>query len=172
MKKEMRLLTVAAFSAVVAACSSGPKPEAETPAAAPAVAETAAVSDIPASYKDIRYPDYKYVAPYPKDYRVELAPGISGYIVPDSSLPLVNLSVYFENPQVVSNIKDEAASEMLGSMFRRGGSTNTSAHAPAPPGRARSARGSSAGSAAFSPGRSKPASPRRTSASTPVSASA
>ena len=129
MKKEMRLLTVAAFSAVVAACSSGPKPEAETPAAAPAVAETAAVSDIPASYKDIRYPDYKYVAPYPKDYRVELAPGISGYIVPDSSLPLVNLSVYFENPQVVSNIKDEAASEMLGSMFRRGGSTNTSAHA-------------------------------------------
>ena len=127
MKKEMRLLTVAALCVAVAACSSGPKPEAEAPAAAPAVAETVAVSDIPASYKDIQYPDFKYVAPYPKDYRVELAPGISGYIVPDSSLPLVNLSVYFENPQVVSNIKDEAASEMVGTMFRRGGSEKMSA---------------------------------------------
>lgn len=127
MKKEMRLLTVAALCVAVAACSSGPKPEAAAPAAAPAVAETVAVSDIPASYKDIQYPDFKYVAPYPKDYRVELAPGISGYIVPDSSLPLVNLSVYFENPQVVSNIKDEAASEMVGTMFRRGGSEKMSA---------------------------------------------
>lgn len=129
MRKESRLLIAAAFLASIAACSSSPKPEAEAATAAPAPAAEPAASGIPASYKDIQYPEYKYVAPYPKDYRVELAPGITGYIVPDSSLPLVNLSVYFENPQVVSNIKDEAASEMLGTMYRRGGSTTISAHA-------------------------------------------
>ena len=129
MRKESRLLIVAAFLASIAACSSSPKPEAEAATAAPAPSAQPAASGIPASYKDIQYPEYKYVAPYPKDYRVELAPGITGYIVPDSSLPLVNLSVYFENPQVVSNIKDEAASEMLGTMYRRGGSTTISAHA-------------------------------------------
>ena len=129
MRKESRLLIVAAFLAAIVACSSSPKPEAEPAAAAPAPAVEPAASGIPASYKDIQYPEYKYVAPYPKDYRVELAPGITGYIVSDSSLPLVNLSVYFENPQVVSDIKDEAASEMLGTMYRRGGSTNISAHA-------------------------------------------
>lgn len=129
MRKESRLLIAAAFLASIAACSSSPKPEAEAATAAPAPAAEPAASGIPASYKDIQYPEYKYVAPYPKDYRVELAPGITGYIVPDSSLPLVNLSVYFENPQVVSDIKDEAASEMLGTMYRRGGSTNISAHA-------------------------------------------
>jgi zinc protease len=84
---------------------------------------------LPASYKDIVYPEYKYVAPYPKDYRVEIAEGISGYIVADSSLPLVNLSVYFDNPEVASTIKDAAASGMVGAMFRRGGSTHISAHA-------------------------------------------
>ncbi len=128
------LLGLVSGVACIVACSSAPEPSAEpvaqpAPAVASAPADTAKASTLPASYKDIVYPEYKYVAPYPKDYRVELAPGISGYIVPDSSLPLVNLSVYFENPQVVSDIKDEAASEMLGSMYRRGGSTNTSAHA-------------------------------------------
>jgi len=132
-------LTFCGITALVA-CSSAPAPSTETSASGsePAVVATAldstsaapsAVQAIPASYKDIVFPEYKYEAPDPKEYRVELAPGITGYIVSDRSLPLVNLSVYFENPQVVSDIKDEAASEMLGLMYRRGGSTNTSPHA-------------------------------------------
>ena len=132
MRKEFSLLSVAASLVDLAACSSGPKPEAEASAVTPAqpapVAEPV-VSGIPASYKDIQYPEYKYVAPYPKDYRVELGEGISGYFVPDSSLPLVNLTVYFEDPQVISSIKDVAADGMVGTMFRRGGSVHISAHA-------------------------------------------
>ncbi len=94
------LLGLVSGVACIVACSSAPEPSAEpvaqpAPAVASAPADTAKASTLPASYKDIVYPEYKYVAPYPKDYRVELAPGISGYIVPDSSLPLVNLSVYF-----------------------------------------------------------------------------
>ena len=116
------------------ACSSSPAPATESPeplatVESSAKAEPAAADALPASYKDIKYPDYKYVAPYPKDYRVELAEGISGYIVVDRSLPLVNFSVYFENPRVPADIKDEAASQMVGSMFRRGGGEQISAHA-------------------------------------------
>ena len=130
--------------AAVVGCSSGPVPEtapapAGTTAQEPAVSEKskqvseavapAAVSDIPASYKDIQYPEYKYVAPDPREFRVELAPGISGYIVSDRSLPLVNLSVYFENPRVPTVIKDVAGDEMVGMMVRRGGGEQISSHA-------------------------------------------
>ena len=124
------------------ACSSGPAPATETPApsadTAAAVEPSAKVESapapvaanaLPASYKDIKYPDYKYVAPYPKDFRVELGEGIAGYIVPDRSLPLVNFTAYFENPRVPTDIKDEAGNEIVGSMFRRGGGVDISAHA-------------------------------------------
>ena len=124
------LFCLACGIAALVACSSAPEPSTETAAAEPAPVQAASepANALPASYKDIKYPEFKYVAPYPKDYRVEIAPGVSGYIVPDTTLPLVNLSVYFENPQVVSNIKDEAADQMVGTMFRRGGSTKISAH--------------------------------------------
>ena len=118
------------------ACSSSPEPQTEP---APAVAQADSVATpavekkaepaIPASYKDIQFPEYKYVAPYPKDYRVEIAPGISGYIVSDRSLPLVNFTVYFEQPRVPFALKDEAASSMVGSMLRRGGGGGISAKA-------------------------------------------
>ena len=138
------------FSSVVSvlalwACSGAPEPKTE-----PAQADSAKVNSgsidsapvesaqddaaskapaIPASYKDIQFPEYKYVAPYPKDYRVEIAPGVTGYIVSDRSLPLVNFSVYFDEPRVISSINDEAASSMVGSMLRRGGGGGVSARA-------------------------------------------
>ena len=74
-----------AFSAImamvalllVAACSSAPVPAVEKTPAADTPKDSAAVSEqsaaassessIPASYKDIQFPEYKYVAPYPKD---------------------------------------------------------------------------------------------------------
>ncbi len=124
------LAFLAAGTAALVACSSAP---AVSTSAAPAVsADTTAVAvdtakvapavenAIPESYKGIDFPEFKYVAPYPKDYRVQIADGITGYIVSDRSLPLVNFSVYFEEPKVVASLKDEAPSEMVGSMLRRG----------------------------------------------------
>lgn len=95
------------------------------------VSSSAAVesSNIPASYKDIQYPEFNYVAPYPKDFRVEISDGIVGYIVSNRSLPLVNFTVYFEEPKVVGSLADEAASEMVGSMLRRGGGGGITPHA-------------------------------------------
>ena len=126
------------------ACSGAPEPQTEPVAAAvpadavpaPVAEQVAAaslpqgeVSAVPESYKDIQFPEYKYVAPYPKDFRVEIAPGIVGYIVSDRSLPLVNFAVFFEQPRVPMVLKDEAASSMVGSMLRRGGGGGISARA-------------------------------------------
>ena len=107
------------------ACSQAPAPVVEAAVAAPrdsGSVETPAVTPqaVPASYKDIQFPEYNYVAPYPKDYRVELSEDIVGYIVSDRRLPLVNFSVFFDNPRIPAVLKDEAAFEMLGSMLRRG----------------------------------------------------
>lgn len=96
----------------------------------PAEAVSASVTaTLPASYRDIPFPEFRYVAPYPKDYRVEISEGISGYIVSDRSLPLVNFTVYFEESSLPSALADEGASEMVGTMLRRGAGGGISAHA-------------------------------------------
>lgn len=127
--------TLFSLGGLLGACSSAPAPKAETPAAEP-VAETASEepvvvpeSNIPASYRDIQFPEFKYVAPHPKDFRVEVAPGVTGYIVSDRSLPLVNFTVYFEESTLPAVLKDEAAISMVGSMFRRGAGGGITAHA-------------------------------------------
>ena len=123
------------------ACSGAPEPQTQPVAEQAKAAETSKDSvaapaasvvqapAIPESYKDIQFPEYRYVAPYPKDYRVEIAPGIVGYIVSDRSLPLVNFSVFFDEPRVPTVLKDEAASSMVGSMLRRGAGGGISARA-------------------------------------------
>lgn len=141
MKFDLKVLFLTATSVATVfalnACSGSPEPQTEpAPAtektdsvAAPVAEQTSDASTVPASYKDIQFPEYKYVAPYPKDFRVEIAPGISGYIVSDRSLPLVNFTVFFEQPRAPMALKDEAASSMVGSMLRRGGGGGISAKA-------------------------------------------
>lgn len=122
--------------AVIASCSSAPAPKTESAQNASAEADPVAESSagtvavsvssaatesaLPQSYKDVKFPEFQYVAPYPTDYRVEITPDIVGYIVSDRSLPLVNFTVYFDESSVVTSIKDEAADEMVSSMIRRG----------------------------------------------------
>lgn len=141
-------LAVASFSLgiVISACSSAPAPQTNAEPAGPlpekAKADTLVYQNVPAadsasspnsgipeSYKSIEYPEFKYVAPYPKDYRVEVAPGIVGYIVSDRSLPLVNFSVSFDEKFLTPSLNDEAAANMVGSMFRRGGGGGVTAAA-------------------------------------------
>ena len=125
-------------------CSSAPAPQAEPVKAEPVVsvpaeipsdetsaessAETASANALPASYKDVQFPEFVYVAPHPRDYRVEVAPGIVGYIASDRSLPLVNFTVYFEESSLPTTLKDEAASSMVSSMLRRGAGGGISPH--------------------------------------------
>lgn len=82
---------------------------------------------LPSSYKEISFPDFIYVAPHPKEYRVQLDDSITGYIVVDRTLPLISFSMFFKEASLPSNIKETAALELLSPMFRRGGSTEISA---------------------------------------------
>jgi len=88
---------------------------------AESVSSVAEESSIPESYKNVKFSEFQYVAPHPRDFRVEIAPGIAGYIVSDRSLPLVDFTVYFDESSVPSALKNEAANSMVGSMIRRGG---------------------------------------------------
>ncbi|HOG69535.1 MAG TPA: hypothetical protein PK366_09160, partial [Fibrobacteraceae bacterium] len=79
---------------------------------------------LPSSYKEISFPEFTYVAPHPKEYRVQLDDSITGYVVVDRSLPLISFSMFFKEATIPSNIKETAALELLSPMFRRGGSSD------------------------------------------------
>lgn len=91
------------------------------------VVSSSSKSDLPASYKDIAFPNYIYVAPHPKEYRVQLSDSVTGYIVEDRSLPLISFSIFFKEASLPSTIEETASLELLSPMFRRGGSKDMSA---------------------------------------------
>ncbi len=80
-----------------------------------------AKSEIPASYREIAFPDFKYEVPHPDSFRVQIGDSITGYIVEDKTLPLVQFTAYFRESTVPDSIRDRAAADMLSVMFRRGG---------------------------------------------------
>ena len=125
----------AALLAVLTACSMMPRNNGwsnrrgyDPYAVKESVEESTSLESVPEHYSKIEFPEYKYVAPYPKDFRVQIADGITGYIVSDSTLPLVDFSVYFEESHVPQVLKDEAAFEMVGSMIRRGAGGGITPH--------------------------------------------
>lgn len=87
------------------------------------------VSNIPASYKDIAFPKFQYVAPFPADSRVQFSDSVTGYIIEDRRLPLIHFNVFFRDNSVPAKVEDEAAHELVSSMFRRGGSAKLSPQA-------------------------------------------
>ena len=132
------LIPAAAFAALLAltSCSLMPKksshikhtPDMYATAVGGSSSSNVSASDLPEHYSKIQFPEYKYVAPYPKDFRVEIAEGITGYIVSDSTLPLVDFTVYFEESNLPQVLKDEAAFEMVGTMIRRGAGGGITPH--------------------------------------------
>ena len=57
------------------------------------LAAGAVAGEIPARPEELSFPALKYEAPLAKDYRTPLKNGMTAYLVPDPSLPLVNISV-------------------------------------------------------------------------------
>lgn len=83
----------------------------------------------PASYKEIAFPEFQYVAPFPADFRVQFSDSVTGYIIEDRRLPLIHFNVFFRDNFVSQKVEDEAAHDLVSSMFRRGGSTKLSPQA-------------------------------------------
>ncbi len=109
----------------LAACSSQPAPQVRQAAAHPdvpvAVSASQAVDGLPVRYTDVTYPEFHYVAPDPLAFRVALSDSITGYLVPDRSLPLVTVSLYFRENGLPAKPQETALLEQLSGLYRRGG---------------------------------------------------
>lgn len=84
-------------------------------------------SEVPDSYKDIVFPEFQYDIPHPKNFRVKISDSITGYMVRDTKLPLIQFTAYFKESTVPDSIEDRAAANILSPMFRRGGAQGISA---------------------------------------------
>ncbi len=70
------------------------------------------------------YPTLQYKPPHPTDHRVTLGENISAYVIPDTSLDLVDVKVYFRSDNLPE--KPEQASEhyLYGALLKTGGTKN------------------------------------------------
>ena len=78
------------------------------------------------SYKDIVFPEFQYIAPYPGDFRIAISDSITLYAVRDTSIPLIDLTFYFKENAVPKNREEVAVLQMLSSLYSRGGTENLS----------------------------------------------
>jgi zinc protease len=76
---------------------------------------------IPAHYTDIVPPVDVYIPPYPPDYRVELHGGAVAYLVPDSTLDLVRLSLFSRTSSQPAKPADAARLQLYSGLLKDGG---------------------------------------------------
>jgi len=89
-------------------------------------ADALAASQIPESYKDIVFPEFQYIAPYPGDYRIQITDSITLYAVRDTTIPLVDLTFYFKENAFPKSREEVAALQLLSSLYSRGGTEKLS----------------------------------------------
>lgn len=76
---------------------------------------------IPEHYAKIEYPEFAYKAPYPKDFRTVLDRGVVAYLVPDTTLALIQMTVLFGHPNLAKKPADVAPMRLYSSMLKAGG---------------------------------------------------
>lgn len=79
-------------------------------------------SNIPEHYSKIVYPTFTYQPPYPKDYRVVLDKGVIAYLIPDTTLPLIQMTLLFGHPNLPKKPSEVAALSLYSPMLKAGGS--------------------------------------------------
>jgi len=94
------------------------------PPAATAPAAGAAIPDRP---EKLRFPPLQYEPPHPADYRVPLQAGPVAYVVPDRTLPLVNLVLYVRVGQYLEPADKLGLADMTGHLLARGGTASKTA---------------------------------------------
>ena len=93
---------------------------AQAPAGAVAPAGTTGQA-IPGHYSQIIYPEFTYQPPHPKDFRVTLDRGVAAYLVPDTTLALIQMTLMFGHPQLPKQPADVAPLGLYSSMLKAGG---------------------------------------------------
>lgn len=84
-------------------------------------------AEIPERPERLKFPELKYEAPNPADYRVELAAGPVAYIVPDTELPLVTISILVRTGDYVVPDGSEGLGSFTGYLLARGGTESKTA---------------------------------------------
>jgi zinc protease len=93
-------------------------------AAAPAVAQPAAIPDHP---EKLVFAPIVYTPPSAKDYRVVLKNGMVVYIAEDPTLPLVNIELTLRTGSYLEPAGKEGLAAFTGSQIRRGGTRSLTA---------------------------------------------
>jgi zinc protease len=86
-----------------------------------ATGATTVKGKIPNRYQDIQFPDWSYVAPKPTDFRVELKHGALAYLVPDSTLNLVKVSIYSGATNQAKKPEEVASLNLYSTLLKSGG---------------------------------------------------
>ena len=88
---------------------------------AKAVLAKVAGNGIPEHYTKIEYPEFTYQPPRPLDYRIVLDRGVAAYLIPDTTLALIQMTVLFAHPNLPKQPSDVAAMSLYSSMLKAGG---------------------------------------------------
>ncbi len=78
-------------------------------------------ADIVKHPRDLKYPALSYTPPKASEYRHKLAGGATAYMVPDRTLPLVNISVVVRAGSWLEPQGKEGLASLTGSQMRAGG---------------------------------------------------
>jgi zinc protease len=105
-------VTLSALSLILASASTFAAAKTSAPAKA---------SAIPEHYSKIAFPEFAYKPPYPTDYRVTLDKGVIAYLVPDTTLPLIQMTVLFGHPNLAKKPSDVAGLNLYNSLLKTGG---------------------------------------------------
>ena len=78
-------------------------------------------TNIPNHYKELQYTAFSYTPPHPNDYKQVLVNGATVFLLPDSSLPVIELKIIFLEKNQSNTPLDVTGLSILSPMYRRGG---------------------------------------------------
>ncbi|HLP42384.1 MAG TPA: hypothetical protein VK465_12825, partial [Fibrobacteria bacterium] len=83
----------------------------------PAALKGAAANSLPDHYSKIQYPAFAYQPPHPSAYKVTLDRGVTAYLIPDSTLALIQVSLFFGRPNLPARPEETAALNLYSSLL-------------------------------------------------------
>lgn len=85
------------------------------------IGSSTAGTAIPGHYSKIAFPEFAYHPPYPTDYRVTLDRGVVAYLVPDTTLALIQMSILLGHGNLPTKPEEVASQSLYNSMLKTGG---------------------------------------------------
>jgi hypothetical protein len=88
---------------LILSCSTTQKAGEKKPEQAQAKPAAESAQGIAPHYQQLKYPEFQYTPPHPKDYRVKLDSGVIAYLVRDTSLALIDVHFMYASENLPGN---------------------------------------------------------------------